>query len=236
MQSLDSTPSAAFFDSFSSCSACADQRRAEQRPLDAVAGPLGYRQIEGHACSQPPRGRAPLGPKAIFTQPSRRGRDLLTRSSRPGAAGGVASAAHLCSGAVRILPAADRGPSWRPVTARGTLRVYLGAAPGVGKTFAMLDEGAPPGRARHRRRRRPSSRPTAARRPPRSSDGLEVVPRRTVDLPRRARSTSWTSTRSWPARPQVALVDELAHTNVPGSAARRSAGRTSRRCSTPAST
>ena len=25
--------------------------------------------------------------------------------------------------------------------ARGKLRVYLGAAPGVGKTFAMLDEG-----------------------------------------------------------------------------------------------
>ena len=26
--------------------------------------------------------------------------------------------------------------------ARGTLRIYLGAAPGVGKTFAMLNEGA----------------------------------------------------------------------------------------------
>lgn len=28
--------------------------------------------------------------------------------------------------------------------ARGKLRLYLGAAPGVGKTYAMLSEGAPP--------------------------------------------------------------------------------------------
>ena len=50
---------------------------------------------------------------------------------------------------------------------------------------------------------------------------LEVVPRRTVDLPGRRRSPRWTSTPSWPAGPQVALVDELAHTNVPGSPQRQ---------------
>ena len=39
-------------------------------------------------------------------------------------------------------------------------------------------------------------------------------------------SRRWTSTRSWPADPQVALIDELAHTNVPGSAQREAvAGR-----------
>ena len=43
------------------------------------------------------------------------------------------------------------------------------------------------------------------------------MPRR-VDASTAARaSRRWTSTRSWPADPQVALVDELAHTNVPGS-------------------
>ena len=47
-------------------------------------------------------------------------------------------------------------------------------------------------------------------------DGLEVVPRGpppTMASP----SRRWMSTRCWRAGPQVALVDELAHTNVPGS-------------------
>ena len=48
-------------------------------------------------------------------------------------------------------------------------------------------------------------------------EGLEVVPRRDGELPGRRRSPRWTSTPSSPAGPQVALVDELAHTNVPGS-------------------
>ena len=53
---------------------------------------------------------------------------------------------------------------------RGRLRVYLGAAPGVGKTFAMLGRGSPPRRARHRRGRRlrRDARTTAHRRPART--------------------------------------------------------------------
>ncbi|ACZ86723.1 DUF4118 domain-containing protein [Streptosporangium roseum] len=99
--------------------------------------------------------------------------------------------------------------------ARGRLRVYLGAAPGVGKTFAMLDEG-------HRRLARGTDvvvglveahgRPRTAE----LADGMEVVPRRTVIY----RETAFTEldVDAVIARgPKVALIDELAHTNVPGS-------------------
>jgi two-component system, OmpR family, sensor histidine kinase KdpD len=99
--------------------------------------------------------------------------------------------------------------------ARGQLRIYLGAAPGVGKTYAMLAEG-------QRRRCRGTDvvggliethgrRLTAA-----MAEGLEIVPRRTMSY----RGTIFTEmdVNAVLARhPQVALVDELAHTNVPGS-------------------
>jgi two-component system sensor histidine kinase KdpD len=97
---------------------------------------------------------------------------------------------------------------------RGTLRVYLGAAPGVGKTYAMLGEG-------HRRRDRGTDvvvgfieahgRVHTAE----MVDGLEVVPRQQVPY----RGTTFTEMNVdavLARRPQVALVDELAHTNVPG--------------------
>lgn len=98
---------------------------------------------------------------------------------------------------------------------RGVLRVYLGAAPGVGKTYAMLDEG-------HRRRDRGTDvvvglvethgrAHTAAR-----LDGLEVVPRRTLTY-RGSEQTEMDVDAVLARRPRVALVDELAHTNVPGS-------------------
>ena len=116
--------------------------------------------------------------------------------------------------------------------ARGTLRIYLGAAPGVGKTFAMLNEG---------RRRRDRGTDvvvgvveTHGREKTAAQIGdLEVVPRRTVDyrdatfeemdvdavLARRPGSRSSTSwrTRTCPD---------------PGT---RSAGRTWTSCSTPGS-
>jgi two-component system, OmpR family, sensor histidine kinase KdpD len=98
---------------------------------------------------------------------------------------------------------------------RGRLTVYLGAAPGVGKTYAMLGE--------------------AQRRCERGTDvvvgyvethgrghtqsmiaGLEVVPRKEISY----RGTAFTEmdTEAIIARrPAVVCVDELAHTNVPGS-------------------
>ena len=98
---------------------------------------------------------------------------------------------------------------------RGTLRVYLGAAPGVGKTFAMLDEAC-------RRRARGSDvvvglvethgRVHTAE----QIADLEVVPRRAVTY--RGVDFEELDVAAVIARaPQIALVDELAHTNAPGS-------------------
>jgi two-component system sensor histidine kinase KdpD len=98
---------------------------------------------------------------------------------------------------------------------RGNLRVYLGAAPGVGKTYAMLDEG-------HRRARRGADVVVAyveTHRRPRTEEklaGLEVIPRKTIGY-RGAEFTELDVRAVLDRSPQVALVDELAHTNVPGS-------------------
>ncbi len=98
---------------------------------------------------------------------------------------------------------------------RGELRIYLGAAPGVGKTYAMLQEGK-------RRRERGTDvvvgfaetygRPLTLE----ALEGLEVVPRRKVEY--RGVTLDEMDTEAIIARrPAVALVDELAHTNAPGS-------------------
>ncbi len=99
--------------------------------------------------------------------------------------------------------------------ARGLLRIYLGAAPGVGKTLAMLGEGA-------RRQARGTDvvvglvethgRPKTEA----MLDGLEIVPRRTL-VHRGATLTEMDLDAVLARRPEVVLVDELAHTNVPGS-------------------
>ncbi|MFI6793354.1 DUF4118 domain-containing protein [Nonomuraea sp. NPDC050383] len=98
---------------------------------------------------------------------------------------------------------------------RGRLRVYLGAAPGVGKTYAMLCEGR---RAMARGRDvvvgyvETHGRARTAE----LLDGMEVVPRRTL-VHRGAEFTELDVDAVVARRPRVALVDELAHTNVPGS-------------------
>src|SRR6476646_8606059 len=99
--------------------------------------------------------------------------------------------------------------------ARGTLRVYLGAAPGVGKTYAMLNEG-------WRRKQRGTDVVIAYLEPhdrPRTTEqarDLQVVPRRAISY--RDRTFEEMDVDAVLARnPEVALVDELAHTNVPGS-------------------
>src|ERR1700729_2293248 len=98
---------------------------------------------------------------------------------------------------------------------RGQLRIYLGAAAGVGKTFAMLSEG-------HRREERGADvvvgfaethgRPQTAA----QIDGLEVVPRKRLEY-RDAFFEEMDVDAVLARKPQIALVDELAHTNVPGS-------------------
>lgn len=98
---------------------------------------------------------------------------------------------------------------------RGRLRVLLGAAPGVGKTYAMLEEG------RHllgegkdvvialveTHDRAPTAAMTA---------GLEIAPRMTVSY-RGVERTEMDIDAVLARHPDVALVDELAHTNAAGS-------------------
>ena len=98
---------------------------------------------------------------------------------------------------------------------RGRLPVYLGMAPGVGKTFRMLEEG-------HRRIARGTDlvvgyvEAHGRIETEQLVDGLEVVPRRRVEY--RGVVVEEMDTDAVIARhPGVALVDELAHTNAPGS-------------------
>ena len=101
------------------------------------------------------------------------------------------------------------------VEAAGHFRIYLGAAAGVGKTYAMLNEG---------RRRRDRGTDVAIgfvechgrKVTEQCIDGLEVIPRKKVDY----RGTNFYEMdldAVLARHPKVALVDELAHTNVPGS-------------------
>jgi two-component system, OmpR family, sensor histidine kinase KdpD len=97
----------------------------------------------------------------------------------------------------------------------GHFRVYLGAAAGVGKTYAMLSEG-------HRRRGRGADVVVGfvechgRRLTEQLIDGLEVIPRKEVDY-RGSRLAEMDLGAVLRRRPKIALVDELAHTNVPGS-------------------
>lgn len=106
------------------------------------------------------------------------------------------------------LPA-QKGPK------RGELRIYLGAAPGVGKTFAMLGEA-------HRRLERGTDLVAAVvethgrKKTAELIAGIEVIPPRYVTY--RGSSFPELDVDAVLARhPEVVLVDELAHTNTPGS-------------------
>jgi two-component system, OmpR family, sensor histidine kinase KdpD len=97
----------------------------------------------------------------------------------------------------------------------GKLRIFVGAAPGVGKTYEMLQQA-------HARKKdgydvvvgiveTHGRRETEA-----LSEGLEVVPRRHVEYKGQS-LTEMDLDAIIARRPQIALVDELAHTNVEGS-------------------
>src|ERR1700723_1022526 len=105
-----------------------------------------------------------------------------------------------------------RMSEWMP--GGGTLRTYLGIAPGVGKTYEMLRDA----RARRRSgvdavvayRERHGRAATAAQ-----LGGLEELPTRTVTY----RGTSFEEldvNAVLERKPELALVDELAHANLPG--------------------
>jgi len=109
-------------------------------------------------------------------------------------------------------PLADR-PDYKKK--RGELRIYLGAAPGVGKTFAMLGEA-------HRRLERGTDlvaavvEPHGRKKTAEQIAGIEVVPPRYIEY--RGKKFPELDVEAVLRRePQVVLVDELAHTNTPGS-------------------
>lgn len=98
---------------------------------------------------------------------------------------------------------------------RGRLKIFLGAAPGVGKTYEMLSEGAA---------RRCSGMDvvvgvveTHGRAETEAlTRDLEILPRRAIDYEGRT-LTEMDLDALLERRPALALVDELAHTNAPGS-------------------
>lgn len=105
-------------------------------------------------------------------------------------------------------------PSSSPAK-RGELRIYLGAAPGVGKTYAMLGEA-------HRRLERGTDLVAAVvethgrRKTAELLEGIETIPPRYVEY-RGGRFPELDVAAVLARNPQVVLVDELAHTNTPGS-------------------
>ncbi|MFE6555459.1 ATP-binding protein [Streptomyces sp. NPDC004096] len=96
----------------------------------------------------------------------------------------------------------------------GRLKVYLGAAPGVGKTYRMLDEG-------RRRAARGAdvvvgfAESHGREQTEKMLEGLEIVPRARCEY-REGVFPEMDLDAVLARRPDVALVDELAHTNVPG--------------------
>jgi len=99
--------------------------------------------------------------------------------------------------------------------ARGKLRIYFGASAGVGKTFAMLQEARrllEEGRDALVGVVETHGRQDTAR----MLEGLEVLPRRQVEH-RGVRIGEFDLDAALARHPDLILVDELAHSNAPGS-------------------
>lgn len=98
---------------------------------------------------------------------------------------------------------------------RGELRIYLGAAPGVGKTYSMLGEA-------HRRLERGTDLVAGVvethgrAKTAELLEGIEIIPPRYIEY-RGGRFPELDVPAVLARHPQVVLVDELAHTNTPGS-------------------
>src|ERR1700722_4912638 len=98
---------------------------------------------------------------------------------------------------------------------RGRLKVFLGMAPGVGKTYEMLSQGA---------RRKAEGRDvvvgvveTHGRRETEAlTEGLEILPRRPME-PRGRPLLEFDLDAALARKPELLLVDEFAHSNAPGS-------------------
>ncbi|MGH7921887.1 MAG: histidine kinase, partial [Candidatus Dormibacteraceae bacterium] len=109
------------------------------------------------------------------------------------------------------LPDPAAGP---PGGARGRFKIYLGGAPGSGKTFAVLGEG---NRLREQGRDVVAAFVEAYGRPRtvQAVGQLEILPRTRIPYGGTVQE-EMDLERALRRHPQVALADELAHTNVPG--------------------
>ena len=141
-------------------------------------------------------------PEELLRRYSLRDRDLATTASQMLPSG---------IGQEQEQPAPGSG---RYPHRRGRLRVYLGSAAGSGKTYAMLNEG-------HRRESRGTDVVVGYvethKRPQTQAQlgDLEIIPRKQVIY--RGVTLEEMDTEAIIARhPKVALIDELAHTNIPG--------------------
>jgi two-component system sensor histidine kinase KdpD len=112
-------------------------------------------------------------------------------------------------------PASLSSPNCAPPTRRGKHKIFIGMSPGVGKTYRMLEEG-------HQIKQdgvdvvigllETHGREETAR----MADGLELIPRQSISW--QGRTLTEMDTQAILERcPQLVLIDELAHTNVPGS-------------------
>jgi two-component system sensor histidine kinase KdpD len=116
-----------------------------------------------------------------------------------------------------VSPAtSDQGP--QPAQAQagpGHYTIFLGMAAGVGKTYRMLQEGhaeAEAGRDVVIGYLEPHERPETSE----QARGLEEVPRRTVEIRGGATASEMDLPALLARAPDLALIDELAHTNPPG--------------------
>jgi len=129
--------------------------------------------------------------------------------------GAAAEGAALAADAAERTVAFADSDTADSVEAAGHFRIYLGASAGVGKTYAMLSEGG-------RRKERGADVAIGfvechgRRLTEDMIGGLEVIPRKVVEY-RGARLTEMDLDALLRRHPKVALIDELAHTNVPGS-------------------
>jgi len=98
--------------------------------------------------------------------------------------------------------------------ARGKLKIFFGAAPGVGKTFAMLEEG-------RNRAAEGMDVVVGYAEPHARTDtealllGMEILPYQVVEY-RNVRLREFDLDAALKRRPALLLIDELAHTNAPG--------------------
>src|ERR1700758_4084992 len=118
------------------------------------------------------------------------------------------------------MPVPDPDPQERAMPAEpAKLKIYLGAAPGVGKTYQMLEDA-------HLMRKRGIDVVIALVEPHKRADteamirDLEVIPQRAIPY-RSVMLHEMDLTAILARHPQVCIVDELAHTNVPGSKNRK---------------